>query len=111
MSRTRRCFDLPNCHRAPRHGRRTVSPRQAGLIGAVVVAPILAMVWYGTALILAFYAGATFGGYGEAARGPTAKWYVPVVASMGVLGIIADLFIGRAMRRVVARRQPRGQRQ
>jgi hypothetical protein len=60
---------------------RKVSPRQAGLIGAVVVAPILAMVWYGAALILAFYAGATFGGYGEAARGPTAKWYVPVVCA------------------------------
>ena len=93
------------------HVPRKVSPRQAGLIGAVVVAPILAMVWYGGALILAFYAGATFGGYGEAARGPTAKWYVPVVASMAVLGIVVDLFIGRAVRRVVARRRLRSQGQ
>ena len=93
------------------HVPRKVSPLQAGLIGAVVVAPILAMVWYGGALILAFYAGATFGGYGEAARGPTAKWYVPVVASMAVLGIVVDLLIGRAVRRVVARRRLRSQGQ
>jgi hypothetical protein len=81
-----------------------LSPRQVGVIAAVVAAPFLAVAWWIAAFVLSFSAGSTFGGFGATAEGPSSGWYAPVVVCMAVVAVVVDVLIWRVVENVVARR-------
>ena len=74
--------------------RRQLSPTVKGILAAGVLAPVFALAWYAASFVLALYAGATFGGYGAAAHGPTVRWFRPVIAGLALVAILADLGVG-----------------
>jgi hypothetical protein len=86
------------------------SPARAGVIGSLAALPPIGAAWIVASFVLSFYAGATFGGYGAAASGATAGWFTPVIVGLGVVGLVADLAVGRLIRnprrRRIAREAP-----
>ena len=83
------------------------SPRRLSIVASLVAFPLLLAMWTLASFVLSFYAGATFGGYGAAAQGPTAGWYTPVVIVLALLGLLADLATGRVVYHLRHRRPER----
>lgn len=83
------------------------SPGAIGLlVGFVSLAPLY-IIWAVAAMVLSFYAGATFGGYGAAPEPASAWWYVPVLLAMAAAGLVLAGWISWLTATVVRRRRRR----